>query len=629
MNLDELLDDLAPFSDLGEGPLSGQLDNGHAVIRLTRNSITSTITLQAGGVVEALEGEDRRFKSLAAMLASQRYADLPLWADRQKSVLASVVSEETIKIIGNTESVFDVDAVEAIDGFLNAGKQANKRNSIVVIDGPAGIGKTSVVRKLTYERALSYRRLYKPLILHVESRGRVLQNISDLMAFSLQSLRLNVTFDQVPTLVKYGLLTLAIDGFDELGDPNGYDLAWAQLNDLLLSVQGAGSFILSGRETFISGYRIQKALPSINLELDSLDTFTVSTVAPSTAKAWLRSNGWQEEALQGESAEPLFQRNSYALRPFFLSLLAVDKNANAIQSGIINDTLSFLIELMLEREQQKFGDDVDAATSPDQRRAFVFDLMEEVARDIADNQTDAIAAETLSWLSDAVSFDLPEGVRGILRNRADVIGFLTSDVRRGYRRFVHEEVESYFLANSLMKSIISGEIPKYVRRNIFGLDFLENFAETIRYKNTGEIDKFLDAALSVIAKATDQDRSKRNIASLVLAALYASSDESVRHVSDVSMDEAFIGETPSPIKLERVTIGQLDARSADLRNIEFKDCAIITLIADYGTIPSQTIPTPSVLALPTDTVTRHEEKEAFFARQYWEKTGYLPRVRTH
>jgi hypothetical protein len=79
----------------------------------------------------------------------------------------------------------------------------------------------------------------------------MLQNITDLMAFSLQTLRLSVTYDQVPVLVRHGLVTLAIDGFDELGDPNGYDLAWAQVNDLVVEARGQGQIILAGRETFI------------------------------------------------------------------------------------------------------------------------------------------------------------------------------------------------------------------------------------------------------------------------------------------------------------------------------------------------------------------------------------------
>jgi thioester reductase-like protein len=46
----------------------------------------------------------------------------------------------------------------------------------------------------------------------------VLSFLQDLIAYSLQVMRANVTFDQLPVLVRNGLVQLAIDGFDELGD---------------------------------------------------------------------------------------------------------------------------------------------------------------------------------------------------------------------------------------------------------------------------------------------------------------------------------------------------------------------------------------------------------------------------
>ena len=86
---------------------------------------------------------------------------------------------------------------------------------------------------MALKRSFEYKQRRDPLILHVQSRGKVLSNLQDLMAFSLQTLRLRITYDQAPILVRHGLITLAVDGFDELGDPSGYELAWAQVNDLI------------------------------------------------------------------------------------------------------------------------------------------------------------------------------------------------------------------------------------------------------------------------------------------------------------------------------------------------------------------------------------------------------------
>jgi hypothetical protein len=202
----------------------------------------------------------------------------------------------------------------------------------------------------------------------------------------------------VPVLVRHGLVTLAIDGFDELGDPNGYDLAWAQVNDLVVEARGQGQIILAGRETFIGRERMKKALTAIDENVDLLEAFTLRPIEPTAAREWLAEKGWTEDLLSSETASSLFERESYALRPFFLSELARDGVAEQIQNGDIGDLLSFLITAMIDREAQKFGKDIEAVTTSESRAEFVIRVMEEVARDLAENQSNAIPSTLLLGL---------------------------------------------------------------------------------------------------------------------------------------------------------------------------------------------------------------------------------------
>ncbi|CAP57645.1 NACHT domain-containing protein [Gluconacetobacter diazotrophicus] len=263
MTPEALLNDLSMFADLGTSPPQLVEVDDSLVVRLVRDGQPITLTVAADGRVrENIEANERRHANFRALLASSGWANLGKWADSQRTLLQERIAGDTIPIAGMLAQSQEEGGVALIDDTLASGSDdgTEPRTLVLLIDGPAGIGKTSLIRSLSYNRAVNFRRDQRPLILHVESRGRMLQNITDLMAFSLQTLRLSVTYDQVPILVRHGLITLAIDGFDELGDPNGYDLAWAQVNELVVEARGQGRVILAGRETFIGRERMKKAL---------------------------------------------------------------------------------------------------------------------------------------------------------------------------------------------------------------------------------------------------------------------------------------------------------------------------------------------------------------------------------
>lgn len=275
---------------------------------------------------------------------------------------------------------------------------------------------------------------------------------------------------------------------------------------------------------------------------------------------------------------------------------------------------------MIEREASKFGGDVDAVTTVDQRTQFVSRLMEEVARDLAENQSAAIQVETLSWLVEAVCDEvLPNEVTGILKNRAGVIAFLTDDDRRGYKKFSHEYVYNYFLSKSLISNVINGELAKYIRRNIFGVDFLECFSEVCRNLSQPDVDALVRSASNLIATAGDHDRARGNLAAMVISACSAVTPTEAPAITDVSLEEAYVAETISEIRLKNVIIGQLHARSADFRSLKFEgDCIITTLIANEGTVPAIKLPVPVILALPDRTVRKPEEILEWINSQAWE-----------
>ena len=615
-----LRDDLAPFADLGTEPPRCNEHGDSAVIRLARNGAKLTLNFTSDGrVVEQSESGERKHLSFRALLASNNFADLGRWADSQRVLLRRPVERETIPIIGEVAGTDLEGDVHFLNKFLihSLADGARPRSLIMLVDGPAGIGKTSLIRSLAFERAENYRLTQQPLVLHVESRGRMLQNISDLMAFSLQTLRLTVTYDQVPILVRHGLVTLAVDGFDELGDPNGYELAWAQINDLVKSSQGGGTLLFAGRETFITKDRVRRALKSIDTSADKLEAFNLRGLSAPVARAWLSKQGWTEDNLRSAPVQSLFEEGSYALRPFFLSELAREGLQERVARGEVQELLPFLIESMIKREATKFGRDIEAITSATQREQFIRRLMEEVARDLAENQAASIQVETLSWLAEIAAYGLvPTELVGILKNRSGVIAFLSDDDRRGYKKFAHEYVYTYFLSLVTVSSIQSGELAKFVRRNIFSADFLDVFSNVCRSITQGEADTLIGKAAYLIKTIGDYDRARGNLTTLILAACSVVTPSEVPSITDVSVDEAYLTETVAHLALQDVVIGQLNVRGADFRSVHFRgECSVASLIADDGTVPSPSLPLPAILALPTKTVYDPGEIRQWLGRQ--------------
>lgn len=600
----QLRDELAVFADLGTDAPRVMRHDDRLIVRMIRRGEELQLDFPVSGSGRVLErspggARPRPHASYKALLASEAFGDLRVWAEHQKMFL-----QEVWKDVGNPIRVTGVLSgqdrslnVGELDDFLVSGERGDQSVRIMLIDGPAGIGKTKFIEGLVTSRARGFPTGRRPLVLHVQSRGRVLTYLQDLIAFSLQRLRLTVTFDQVPVLVRHGLVTLAIDGFDELGDPNGYDLAWGQVNEIVKQIRGGGTLILAGRETFIGPERIAKKITSLAGH-DALDALSLQPPAPGDARAWLRARCWSDDDIR--SADELFETGSYALRPFFLVQLADPDVVGIVRGRAAGHPLAFLVEVMVEREAAKFGEPVERVMSPEQRREFVRRFLREVARHLADDQTEAIDDVWLAWLVEvAVAEDVEDpAILGILKNRADVMAFLENDDAPRYRRFGHSQPFNYFLGEVTINAILNDEVPKFIRRNILGADFLAAFSDLILPLAASEperVREFFHTASGLTRSYLSLDRGARNLGALLVTMLPALEGVDDVRIEGVAADESLIQGTAPPAVVAGVTVSQLDAQGADLRAVEFKDCWIGTLIVDETTRVPPSCPVPDRL----------------------------------
>ena len=606
----QLRRELALFADLGTAPPAEARDEEHPVFRLSREGRRLELRFDGGVQGRVIErslddGESREHESYRALLASEKFGDLRKWASSQKASLEATRHGrgEPIPVKGifaDHGAQLEMN-VKQIDDLLASPKdRSSDANSvqILLIDGPAGIGKTHFIERLALSRAAQYTISQRPLILQVQSRGRVLTFLDDLIAFSLQTLRLRITYDQLPVLVRHGLVVLAIDGFDELGDPNGYDLAWGQINDLVNHVRGEGTLVLAGRETFIGKERMVGSIQSLSEVRDTIDVLSLKLPEKHDALTWLRQpeNGWSEDQLR--PIRELLEPGSYMLRPFFLAQLADSEVAEIFREEVFGYPLAFLVDLMIEREAGKFGEAVEKQMDLEERKTFVHEFLKEVARDMADQQSDALDETGILWIVDVVIGDeVPSEIQRLLRNRANVMAFLTTDERPGYRRFAHSQLFNHFLGEVTIDVVSEGEVPKFVRRNILGADFLSAFSDLVPHladSNQEIVPKFFKAVHAIVDSYMWTDRGARNMGSLLLATL-PSVDQPNLRLEDIHVDEALIQGRPPPASIVRATMNQLDVRNADLGELSFEDATIATLIVNDSTRTPASFPTPALI----------------------------------
>jgi len=600
-----ILDEMKVFADLGTDGARGEQTREGFVVRLFRNGDDLALVFpegDAGQIIERCRGsKSRTHASYLALLASERFGNLRSWAATQKMLLrealAEIYPDRGIRVQGAISDRGDLLTADDLDGFLQSAERGKDSVQVMLIDGPAGIGKTKFIEALALARATSYGRRRHPLVLHVQSRGRVLSYLQDLIAFSLQRLRLSVTFDQLPVLARHGLVTLAIDGFDELGDPNGYELAWSQVNETIGEIRGAGTLILAGRETFIGLERLKSALPVLR-EQDVVHGLALRPPSHEDAESWLRKKGWSKAGVG--KIRPLLDPDSYALRPFFLARLAETDIAESVRESAGTSLLSILIDLMVDRESRKFGDAVDRILNAKQRRQYAHQFLREAAQYMADDQTDIIGETPLTWLVDmALPEEVDPEIVGLLKNRAGVMAFLANDTLPGYRRFAHSQLFNYFLSATVIESVGSGEIPKFVRRNIFSADFLTVFVEVLRHianADPSRVGMFFEGAQEWVKNYQSIDRGARNLGAWIIAALPTMADiadgsDSFR-IGPMEVDETILRGTSPDTVLQRIFVNQIDVRGADLRALTFEESMLTTAIVDEGTRVSSTFPAP-------------------------------------
>ncbi|MEA5159817.1 NACHT domain-containing protein [Cereibacter johrii] len=563
------------------------------------------------------EGEIR-FANFRSMLASEHFADLRLWASLQSQFLKAQLGDERenpLPVVGEwidgAGSRKEITAME-VDGQLKARQEAKLH--VLVIDGPAGMGKTSQIRQIALKRAENFARDQGRLFLHVESRGRVLQFLEDLISSSLHHIRVKPTARQLKVLVKHGVVVLALDGFDEFADPSGFQRAWAQLGDLFEEVSGSGQILLAGRETLVTREKLLVEVPRLRAPDCILDEFKLKEVNVTDAREWLVARGIPEPWIDSPRVRPVLEQGEVGLRPFFLALLAKKDIYKWLNKNRRSDVLSIMIDVLFERE---FDGKIDAKTvehfGKDTIRTFLRQVCEDIARDMADNQSEMLPAVNIEWIAE---MSLPEEVsqdwKNLLTHHCMRLPFLVNEEGSSAMRFSHRQFFVFFLGADAMRSVARKDVPKYLRRNVLGSEFLEAFLKVVLTLTQPEREAFRDAAIEILPTLQAYDRSRGNLAALLIPVTAECPPQGPVYISSVSIDELSLRSSMPEVHFRNVTITTLRVQRADIRQFQFGEaCAIVTLQSDAMSRLPAAMPLPNWLETPRCTLHSPDEIKQF------------------
>lgn len=586
---------------------------GKSRIDLTRNGRNVTYELHPETGAVTAKHRERTFPSMRSLLASDEFANISKFAETQRRLFekkpTGSVMPSTIKLGG--EVVYTGDLADRLDS-------GTEKTTLVLIDGPAGVGKTFQVEQIARAQAAKCARgAVVPPLLHITSQGRRLSNFRDVLAATTQEMGASFGARHVPILVRHGLLVAAIDGFDELVDADGYEDAWLALKEFIDDVGGGGAIILAARDTFVEEQelllRIERADGSVSLKMGH-----IQPVEPTEAKQWLaKACGWKVADLDSNLTADILREGSYALRPFFLrSLGDAGGWVNVVDAG----PRTFLADSLIRRESKLIAQQLGGVTANAIAPALT-NLFQEIALEMAARETDSIEIDHLAFLTQYCFESVLEekAIRKLL-HKAGSFALLEPTLTKDRRKFTHTELQYFFLGGALLKSLEARSIPMVLRRSVLGGEHLEVFAEVFA-NNEINAQKASDFLYTIVGSDISADSLAANGGAILILAFSLGLITRLDYISVV--DAIFAGDAPQG-EFAQSDVSRLDISDANVSRVTFSNVNVGTLVVSSSTTFGDSMPNLEALEIRSDdgaTIEREPEKIRAFvsARTFTDK----------
>lgn len=599
--LDQDIQDVTAFAD-PYTQVKTKRSSGGMKVDIVRGGRPLSLEFNDKGRVSEIGGRRTAFLGADSLLASERFANLAQLANTQMRAAAAKPVKNLIPASVRINQM-TVD-VEGLSAKIHASASDGKLK-LLLIDGPAGIGKTFQIEQLvSYHAIRASRGEPCPPVLHVTSKGRRLSNLRDVLAAATQELNATFFAKHVPILVRRGLLVIAIDGFDELVDADGYEDSWLALRQFIAEVGGGGSMLLAARDTFVEEQelltRIERSRRDVELSIGE-----VLPPSPLQARAWLKASPtWKPAELESDVANDLLRNGSYVLRPFFLRELWSAKGwADVVDAG----PRTYLVKRLLGREAKLVAQQVGGTTGDRVATALSL-LLQEVALEMASREVDSIEVEHLSFLTQ-FCFDgiVDDAAIRKLMHKSGSLALLELSADKGSRRFPHSEVQHYFLGQSVLRDLAGRTVPAFLRRAMLNCEELEVFSE-IFVNSPIEARSAAGYCSSLVSSEISSDALAPNLSAILILMLALGCIERVDFAEVV--EATFAGQTPRGV-ISDSKINRLDASGSDLSDLKFTSVDVGVLIVDESTVLGSSLPEIDALEVrgTADSTSRRGRKE--------------------
>ena len=589
--LNRELADLQLFADPFEAFASVPRADGWTA-DFVRNGEDIAIQRESNGTIRTLTGPgQRKYRSFKGLLVSETFANLERLASAQRHRTANLTDpgtgnlKEFLPVAGEIRWSDGRDEPLTFDRVRELLERPEDRLRVFVIDGSAGVGKSHLIERIVRSRAepASYKS-GKPLLLHVESRGKVLTSLNDRIAGTLSSLRASFFEEELKPLIRRGAVQLAIDGFDELSDSRGYVRAWGALRDFIRDLKGNGTCVLAGRDTMLDLVTVREGLGYVVGD-DAFIFLRIQHPPAHHVRVWLSNREeWHDKRDVLNSLERRIVSSEYLRRPFFISRIA-DLGPDHFQDAQ-GEPVAELMESIVRREGEKLTG-VSADISTELAIKLYGEVLSEVARMMMDDETNEIEIGLVELLLEEVftGHANPEMVKALVQ-RAKALALLEEEAGDdNMRSFPHETVRSYFFGQSIFDYFPVYGATTGLHRVPLSADDFRIFNRVARRKSLNDQGRLRECLLAKLREPGGYDYLRSNIGGLLLSFAPLEEDgieDDMLILSHLELRDVWVADLlgTQKISLEGCHIHRLDVRGADLGKVRFSNTEVFELLTD-------------------------------------------------